>query len=41
MGRIFIMEAQKADLGVFGLGRQIEELGKYLDLSTAWRKLFG
>jgi hypothetical protein len=28
------MEAQKADLGAFGLGRQIEEFGKYLDLST-------
>jgi hypothetical protein len=34
------MEAQKADFGAFEFGRQIEELGKYLDLRTACRKLF-
>jgi hypothetical protein len=35
------MEDQKADFGTFGFARQIEESGKYLDLRTAWRKLFG
>jgi hypothetical protein len=35
------MEDQKADFGVFGFGRQMEESGKYLDLRTAWRKSFG
>jgi hypothetical protein len=35
------MEAQKAEFGVFGLGLQIEESGKYLDFNTAWRKSFG
>jgi hypothetical protein len=35
------MEGQKADLGVFGLGLQIEESGKYMDLKTTWRKSFG
>jgi hypothetical protein len=29
------MEVQNADLGVFGLGLQIEESGKYLDFKTA------
>jgi hypothetical protein len=36
-----MMEAQKADRGAFGFGRQIEESGKYLDFNTAWRKSFG
>jgi hypothetical protein len=35
------MEAQKADLGTLVFERQIEELGKYLDFNTAWRKLSG
>jgi hypothetical protein len=30
-----MMEAQKADFGVLGLGRQIEESGKYFDFKTA------
>jgi hypothetical protein len=34
IGRILIMEAQKADFGTFEFGRQSEESGKYLDLST-------
>jgi hypothetical protein len=32
---------KKADLGVFGLGLQIEESRKYLDFKIAWRKSFG
>jgi hypothetical protein len=36
-----MMDAHKADFGTFELGRQIEELGKYLDLRTTCRKSLG
>jgi hypothetical protein len=32
MGSTFGMESQKADFWEFEFGRQIDELGKYLDL---------
>lgn len=41
MGRTLIMDARKADLGGFEFGRQMEESGKYLDLSTTCKKSFG
>jgi hypothetical protein len=36
-----MMEAQKADLGTLGFGRQMDESGKYLDFKTACRSSFG